>query len=425
MTADPNLPGTVRKGPRERPLREFTADSSYSWLRLAVSMAAGTIASIGMWAIVLVLPQVQADYGLARGETSMAYTATMIGFGLGNLLLGRLVDRFGIAPVLAGAGVALAAGFGLGALANDIYQFSAAQLLIGVATAAGFGPLIADVSHWFVKRRGIAVAAAASGNYLAGAIWPVVLKGVLEGAGWRTAFLIIAVVCVAALLPVAAMLRRRPPETALSPSPANAPFGQTRAAMSPLMLQILLATAGVGCCIAMAMPQVHIVAYCTDLGYGVGAGAQMLSVMLTGGIISRLTFGFIADRIGGVKTVLLGSTLQCLALFLYIPFNGLASLYVVSAIFGLSQGGIVPNYAVIVREYLPAREAGRRVGIVILATVVGMAIGGWMSGWIYDVTGSYQAAFINGIAWNMMNMAVLAFILFRTRAPREPQLAAA
>ncbi|MCG6858723.1 MAG: MFS transporter [Salaquimonas sp.] len=404
-------------------MREFTADSGYSWIRLAISMAAGTIASIGMWAIVLVLPQVQYEFGLGRGETSMAYTATMIGFGLGNLLLGRLVDRFGIAPVLAGAGAALSVGFGLGALTSNIYQFSAAQLLIGVATAAGFGPLIADVSHWFVRRRGIAVAAAASGNYLAGSIWPVALKSVLEGSGWRTAFFIIAAVCLVALLPVAAMLRRRPPETALSPSPANAPFGQSRAAMSPFVLQILLAVAGVGCCIAMAMPQVHIVAYCSDLGYGISAGAQMLSLMLTCGIISRLTFGFIADRIGGVRTVLLGSTLQCLALFLYIPFNGLASLYMVSAIFGLAQGGIVPNYAVIVREYLPAREAGRRVGIVIMATVMGMAVGGWMSGWIYDMTGSYQAAFINGIAWNLMNMAVLATILFRTRTPRQTTLA--
>ncbi len=399
-------------------MQEFVADSRYAWARLAISMAAGTIASIGMWATVLVLPQVQADFGLARGEASMAYTAAMIGFGLGNLLLGRLVDRFGIAPVLATAGLALCAGFGLGALASDIYQFSAAQLLIGVATASGFGPLIADVSHWFLRRRGIAVAAAASGNYLAGAIWPVALKGVLADSGWRSAFVIIAVTCLVALLPIAAMLRRRPPETALSPSPAGAPFGHQRAALSPAMLQVLLAAAGVGCCIAMAMPQVHIVAYCTDLGYGITAGAQMLSIMLTGGIVSRLTFGLIADRIGGVRTVLIGSTLQCLALFLYIPFNGLASLYMVSLVFGLAQGGIVPSYAVIVREYLPAREAGRRVGVVIMATVVGMAVGGWMSGFIYDATGSYQAAFLNGIAWNLMNMAILAFILFRTRTPR-------
>ena len=171
-------------------------------------------------------------------------------------------------------------------------------------------------------------------------------------------------------------------------------------ALSPAALQTLLVIAGVACCVAMSMPQVHIVAYCVDLGYGVARGGEMLSIMLGMGVVSRLASGLIADRIGGVGTLILGSTLQCLALIFYLPFDGLTSLYVVSALFGLSQGGIVPSYALIVRDYFPAREAGARVSLVLMATVVGMAIGGWMSGEIYDLTGSYQAAFLNGIAWN-------------------------
>jgi MFS family permease len=184
--------------------------------------------------------------------------------------------------------------------------------------------------------------------------------------------------------------------------------------MSPGAIQILLVIAGLGCCVAMSMPQVHIVAYCADLGYGVARGAEMLSLMLATGIISRLASGFLADRIGGIKTLLIGSVLQGLSLLFYIPFDGLASLYIVSAMFGLAQGGIVPCYAIIVREYMPAREAGQRVGIVIMSTILGMALGGWMSGFIYDQTGSYAAAFLNGIAWNLVNVTAMALLLWRS-----------
>jgi MFS family permease len=192
---------------------------------------------------------------------------------------------------------------------------------------------------------------------------------------------------------------------------------------SPLTLQILLCLAGVGCCVAMSMPQVHIVAYCGDLGYGVARGAEMLSMMLGFGIVSRVASGFIADRIGGVRTLLLGSLLQGVALFFYLMFDGLFSLYVISALFGLFQGGIVPMYAVIIREYFSPREAGTRVGLTIMATVVGMAGGGWLSGAIFDFTGSYQAAFLNGLAWNLVNLSIMLWLLIRSR--RGPAFARA
>jgi MFS family permease len=179
--------------------------------------------------------------------------------------------------------------------------------------------------------------------------------------------------------------------------------------------QGLLCVAGTACCVAMAMPQVHIVAYCTDLGYGAARGAQMLSVMLAFGIVSRLVSGFICDRIGGLRTLLLGSVLQCVALLLFLPFDGLVPLVLVSALFGLFQGGIVPSYAIIVREYFPPAEAGARVGTVIMCTLLGMALGGWMSGKVFDLTGSYHAAFINGIAWNLLNMSIAATLLLRVR----------
>jgi MFS family permease len=390
-------------------------DSSYAWVRLAICVLAATIIGIGMWGVVLVLPEIQNDFGVSRSVASIAYACVMVGFAIGNLILGRLVDRIGIAPVLAGTAITMAASFALCAYVNSIWLFMFFQILIGFSAGSGFAPLIADVSHWFLQRRGIAVASAAAGNYFAGAAWPYFLKDVVADHGWRPTFLIIAFVCVICLLPLAAMLRRRVPLYPITVSgPVSSGFGVKSIDLSPKALQFLLAIAGLGCCIAMAMPQVHIVAYCTDLGYGVVDGAQMLSTMLAAGIISRLASGFLADYIGGVRTLLIGSILQCLALFLYIPFNGLASLYVVSLIFGLSQGGIVSSYAIIVREYLPAHEAGRRVGFVLMATIIGMAVGGWMSGWIYDITGSYQTAFINGIVWNSMNITIMIFILTRS-----------
>ncbi|MEP2704551.1 MAG: MFS transporter [Roseibium sp.] len=397
----------------------YAQDGQYAWFRLAVSILLSTLGGAGMWAVVIVLPAVQADFGIDRADASIPYTMTMLGFAIGNYVLGRTADRYGIVLPVIGSALFLSAGFALAALSPGILTFSIAQgVLIGIGTSATFAPLIADVSHWFQKRRGLAVACAASGNYLAGVLWPSIIQWNLATHDWRETYLLIAIICLVAMVPLALFLRRRAPETAMNSPSASPAFGQHSTGLSPRTLQTLLVIAGVGCCVAMAMPQVHIVAYCVDLGFGVSPGADMIAIMTGAGIISRLVSGYLADKIGGVKTLLIGSVLQCASLFLFIPFDGLVSLYLVSLIFGLSQGGIVPSYAVIVREYLPAHEAGQRVGLVIMSSVFGMALGGWVSGWIYDLTGSYEAAFLNGIAWNFVNIAIMVFILFSGR--RKP-----
>ena len=401
--------------------RASAIDGPYALFRLAVSILLATMGSIGMWAVVVVLPAVQEEFGVDRADASLPYTLTMVGFAVGNAIVGRFVDRYGITLPIIVAATALALGFVLAAMTTAIWQIAMIQgLLIGIGTSASFGPLIADVSHWFSRRRGIAVAATASGNYLAGAIWPTLIEGFIRTEGWRTTYMGIGVLCVCVMVPLALCLRRPPPQD--HPVRADGTVGPQPGRsidISPRLLQIMLAMAGIGCCVAMSMPQVHIVAYCVDLGYGVARGAEMLSLMLAGGVVSRLIFGLLADYMGGIRTLLLGSILQAIALSLYLPFDGLTSLYVVSLIFGLSQGGIVPSYAIIVREYLPAREAGQRVGIVMMMTIMGMAIGGWLSGWIYDATGSYQAALINGIAFNMVNITIMLLLLWRTtRGPR-------
>jgi MFS family permease len=329
------------------------------------------------------------------------------------MVIGRAVDRWGVAISLSAAAVLIAISYWLAALSPNILVLSLVQVAIGFGTASCFGPLIADISQWFDTRRGIAVAVAASGNYLSGAIWPVLFGTLAAGEGWRWIYSVLGVLTLVVMLPLAQLLRRRMPVEATAQAEANSASRARSTGFSPRQLQWMLGLAGIGCCVAMSMPQVHIVALCVDMGFGAAVGAEMLSLMLLGGVVSRLLSGLLADRLGGVRTLLIGSTLQCLALFFYLPAGGLVSLYVVSLLFGLSQGGIVPSYAVIVREYLPAREAGARVGFVLMMTILGMALGGWMSGWIYDVTGSYQWAFLNGIVWNGLNIAIMVVILLR------------
>ncbi len=394
------------------------AESPYAWLRLAICMALSTLGGISLWSVVVVLPAVQAEFAVDRATASLPYTLAMIGFALGGVVIGRMADRLGIMlPALLGA-AALSLGYVAAANATDLWQFALAHgLLIAVGGAASFGPIVADISHWFTRRRGIAVAIAASGNYLAGTIWPPLVQHFVQTLGWRQTHLGIGVVCAATMIPLALALRRKPP-LQRGPTHQGARV-QASLGLSPGALQIVLSVAGFCCCVAMSMPQVHIVAYCSDLGYGTTRGAEMLSLMLGLGIFSRIGSGFVADRLGGLPTLLVGSIGQLLALLLYLGFNGMTSLYAISALFGLVQGGIVPSYAIVIREYLPAREAGMRFGVVIMATLLGMAFGGWISGVIFDVTGSYRAAFANGALWNVLNACIALALLTRSAGMRD------
>jgi MFS family permease len=385
-------------------------------VRLAASVMLSTIGGVGMWSYVVALPSVQTEFAVDRAAASLPFTLTMIGFGFGGVLMGWLSDRFGlIVPVLVGA-VSIALGYVLTGFATTLWQFTIAYgVLIGLGSSATLGPMMADISHWFVRRRGIAVTVCSSGNALAGTIWPPIVQHFIASDGLRATQIGIGVFCAATMLPIALLiLRQRAPamhvtQSARLPSSSPAMLGLSSGA-----LQGLLCVAGFACCVAMAMPQVHIVAYCGDLGYGIAHGADMLALMMAGSILSRIASGFVADRIGGLATLVLSSALQGLALFLYLMFSGLTSLYIISGMFGLFQGGLIPMYAVIIREYFAPREAGTRLGIVLMATLGGMALGGWMSGLIFDLTGSYQTAFLNGLLWNLLNLAIAVWLLLRS-----------
>ena len=410
-------------------------DSRQAAWRLLTTLGLVVLGNSSMYVVSVVLPAVQAEFGVGRADASLPYTLMMVCLGLGGIWTGRMADRHGLMPVLCVGAVAVCGGFVWAGLSGSIWGFGLAHGLMGlIGASATFAPLLADTALWWNRRRGIAVAICASGNYIAGALWPPIVQHGIDSIGWRHTYVLMGLVCGVGMLLLALRMRQRAPMvlldvSAVPASPGGAaapapvaldrsrPFG-----LRPVHAQLLLCVAGVACCVAMAMPQVHIVAYCTDLGFGAARGAEMLSLMLASGIVSRLVSGWICDHIGGIRTLLLGSALQGVALLMFLPVDGLVPLYVVSALFGLFQGGIVPSYAIIIREHFPAREAGARTGAVIMATLVGMALGGWMSGWVFDMTGSYRAAFINGIGWNLLNLSIASWLYWRTRGP-SPRLA--
>jgi MFS family permease len=383
-------------------------------VRLALALVIGAIGSVGMWSVVVVLPVVQLEFGATRGAVSLAFTLAMLGFGLGGVVTGRITDRFGIVAAMTLSIAFLGAAYIAAGVSHTLWQFIAVHFLIGLGTSATFGPLMAEASHWFERYRGLAVTIVASGNYVGGALWPPFITWGMQTVGWRNTHIAVGIFCTVAMTIVLVSLRAQIGNAARR-SYTNAAPPRVDLRLSTNALTAMLCIASISCCVAMAMPQVHIVAYCGDLGYGVARGAEMLSLMMAFGVISRIGSGFLADKIGGMPTLLIGSLAQGFALLFYLFFDGLTSLYVISAMFGLFQGGIVPSYAIIVRESMPAGEAATRVGIVILASVIGMSFGGWVSGVIFDQSGSYAAAFLNGLAWNALNITIMMTLLLRAR----------
>jgi MFS family permease len=393
----------------------FTPDSGQAWVRLGLVLLIASIGAIGMWSVVVALPVVQAEFGATRGAVSLAFTMIMMGFGLGGVVMGRITDRLGIVAAIGLSITFLAVSYVAAGLSATLWQFITASFLMGLGTSATFAPLMAEVSHWFERYRGLAVTIVASGNYVAGTVWPPLVNWSISTAGWRTTHIAIGILFPVAMALLVLVLRAQIGEEKTRDH-ANAPPPQVDLNLSTNALTVLLCIASISCCVAMAMPQVHIVAYCGDLGYGVARGAEMLSLMMAFGVVSRIGSGFLADRIGGIRTLMVGSVAQGFALLFYLFFDGLTSLYLISAMFGLFQGGIVPSYAIIVREAMPAAQAATRVGIVIFASVFGMSFGGWVSGVIFDATGSYAAAFANGLAWNGLNIVIVGALLLRARA---------
>ena len=403
--------------------------SWYPVARLIVALALMTFGGSAMYASVLVLEPAALEFGTGRGAASMPYGLYMLGFGTGGVVLGRVADRFGILlPAIAGS-LALPTGLFAAAHAESIVTFCLALGVLSGFLGASFtfAPMVSDVSHWFSARRGLAVGIVISGSYVAGALWPPVLQHWFDDQGWRATFVDLAWLNAVCMLPLCLVLAPRPQledDHDTTPQGRTSRFPERPLGFSRTGLQCLVCLAGVGCCVAMAMPQVHIVPYALDLGFPAKRGAEMLAIMLGFGIVSRVASGWLSDRIGGLRTLLLGSTLQCLVLVWLMLADTLPMLYLAAAAFGLSQGGIVPSYAIIVRSFFPASQAGSRIGLALLFTIGGMALGAWLAGVLYDLTGSYTASYLNAIGFNVLNMAIAADLL-RRAGRTVPALSAA
>ena len=390
----------------------------YPVVRLFASLALMAVAASAMYAAVLVLEPATAEFDTGRGAGSMPYTLFMLGFAVGGVMMGRISDRFGIvAPALL-ASLCLPAGLLFAARATELWHFSVSLgVLCGLfGMAATFAPVASDISHWFTARRGLAVGIVISGTYVAGAIWPPVLQHFIDTHGWRATFHGLGNLTLCTMLPLTALLYR--PAVVDHADDFAAPGsggGRRPLGFSSRSLQGLLCLAGVGCCAAMAMPQVHIVPLVIDLGFDAWHGARMLALMLGCGVVSRLVSGWISDRIGGLKALLVGSALQGLVIFGFLFADGLTALYVLAIAFGLSQGGIVPSYTIIVRTLFSAGEAGWRIGMTMMFTVGGMALGAWLAGALYDLTGDYTASILVAFGFNVLNLAIASLLIARDR----------
>ena len=388
-------------------------DSTQSWFRVFLLFILAVIGTVGMWSVVVFIPEIENEFKVDRGTSSLLYAATMIGFGFGTVIIGKIFDKHGIKKPIVIASISLIISYYLYSISIYFWNLLFLQAFMGFAAAAFFGPAMADITNFFNNRRGLALSIVASANYVAGASWPLVISFALNFVDWRTTHFWISIFCLVSMLPILGFLKNY---KNIQNEEANIMSSKDEPSikLSNNQLQIILMFAGVCCCVAMSMPQVHMVALCVDNGFGLQVGTEILAVMLYSGMISRIVFGFLSDKIGPLPTILLGSFLQMVSLVFFLPFNSQLSLYVVSLMFGLSQGGIVPAYAIIIRKYLPLQQAGVRVGLVLGATIVGMALGGWISGEIFDLTQSYYLAFVNGILWNLLNILAIIYVIFKS-----------
>ena len=388
-------------------------DSKEAWIRLIIIFSMSVIGTAGMWSVVIIMPSIQNEFSLDRAASTYPYVATMFGYGIGNIIIGRLLDRIGIRKPIIFALILLVASYLLSVLATNVFWLSIIQFFLGFSAAAFFGPMMADISKYFYTRKGLAVSLVASGQHLCGAIWPFLIKDYLVDGEWKNAHFFIAFVC-STCIPILVFFlsdkkvkSRDIPKNFEKQDNVNT---SVKLSISNKQIQILLMFAGVFCCVAMSVPQVHIVPLCIDFGYGLAVGTEILSFMLFAAVTSRILFGFLSDRIGPIQTLILGSSLQAISLSMFLPFNSQLSLYIIAVFFGLSQGGIVPIYAVIISKFLPANEVAERVGFLIFATIIGMSLGGWVSGEIFDYTNSYKLAFLNGIFWNIINVSIMVYL---------------
>lgn len=375
--------------------------------------------------LVVALKPIAADLDAPRSVPALAAALASFGGGIGGIVMGRVAERVDMRLMVAFGGVMVAAGLAVSTLGSEW------ALYIGYGLLAGFlgngtmaAPLMIYVSRWFDRRRGTALALISSGQYVAGTIWPSLFERGIEFWGWKTTTLAFAAVELGVVLPLALIFLSRPPKAPPAGAPGGGPMpGQKVLGLSPNLVLGLMTAAIFLCCVPMAQPSVHLVSFCTDIGFSAGTGAAMLSVLLACAFVSRQFWGWMGDRIGGLKSVLIGSACQMVTLALFLTTQDEMGLFAISAAFGLGFAGIVPNYVLAAREIFPASEAARRIPIMMFGGLLGMAAGGWMGGAVYDSFGSYAHSFALGVGANLLNLLVVGFLVFQGRRRVEPSYA--
>ncbi len=405
-----------------------SVETPYGWVVVVASLLLMATGFGGSYLVVVGLKPIAAEFDWPRQIPSLAYSLVMVGAGIGGILMGLWADRRGMGgPALIGA-VMVGTGAILSGYATGIWSlFLPHFLLLGIlGNGTMFSPLMTNATKWFDRRRGIAVAIVAGGQSLAGAIWPPIFRYTMDEWGWRATMIGFGITAICIMVPLSLCLRRPAPESGPRPGAAGlvADDDEKVLGLRPNVVLAMLGVAIVGCCIAMAMPMVHVVAYCSDLGFATARGAEMLSLLLGCAFMSRLAFGWVADRIGGLRTILIGASLQAVFLSAFAWVDSLASLYVVSALFGLAFGGIVPSYALAVRELFHVSQAGWRIGVVYFFGTIGMGLGGYVGGLIFDLTGSYERAFLTGVAFNLLNLVLIGTLVWRHR-DEDPRIVVA
>jgi MFS family permease len=392
-----------------------------SWVVAGVALAVLSVSYGAPLVTVVALKPIAAEFGTDRSAPALAVSLTYIGSGMGGIVMGWIAGRIGLRPVAIVCGLMIALGLVLASY-GGLYQLYASNLLlIGLLGASGmFSPMMAYVTSWFDRHRGSAIALVSSGQYAAGAVWPLLLQAGVDEFGWRRTMRVYALIIAVTIPLLAAVFFRRPPELAAhSSSTIGALAFAPVKGIPPAVVQAMLAGAIFCCCVTMSIPLAHMVAFCSDIGIGPRPGAAMLSVQLAAGVIAQQLWGWVADRLGGLRTILFASASMAVAMTGFLLTQNEFGLFSVSAVFGLAFGGLIPGYILAIREIFPAAEASWRIPVVLFPGALGMAAGGWMAGLIYDGWGYYAPAFAAGVLFNLVNLVLVGSLVPRHRPPRS------
>jgi len=389
-------------------------ESRASWVAASITLAILSVSYGAPLIVVVGLKPIAASLDTDRSVVALAASLVWLGTGLGGIFMGRIADRIGMQRVAIFGAAMTALGLAVSAIGQTWALVAGSAVLIGLlGNSAHFPPLVTYVSRWFDRRRGTAVALISSGQYIAGVVWPTVFERGIDTFGWQATMLAFAVIIAATIVPLALFLR--PPPSPVRTEGSAAYLGRRAQGLRlhPNLVQVLLCAAAFLCCVPMAMPAGHLVAFCSDLGIPTARGAAMLSLLLACAFVSRMFWGWLTDRIGGLGAVFAGSACQAVAIAAFTVTRDEVGLFAVSAAYGLGFSGIIPAYVVAIRDLFPSAEASWRVPMLLFAGMSGMAFGGWFAGALYDHFGFYAPAFAAGALFNLVNLAAIGFLLVR------------